>query len=80
MMATLLGAAEAVRSGRVSSEQLVIQALERLDEADGEVGAFLSVQGPAAVEAAKRIDRKARTLCLLPARLVERLMYLRCMR
>ncbi|CAN0236950.1 unnamed protein product [Ascophyllum nodosum] len=63
MMATLLGAAEAVRSGRVSSEQLVIQALERLDEADGEVGAFLSVQGPAAVEAAKRIDRKIKEGC-----------------
>lgn len=54
----LLEAAEGVRSGRVSSEELVIQALKRLEETEGDVGAFLSVQGRAAVEAAKAIDRQ----------------------
>lgn len=63
--APLLDAAEAVRSGRVSSEQLVIEALERMEETEGQVGAFLSVQGHAAVDVARRIDRKVRTLCSL---------------
>lgn len=54
----LLGAAEAVRSGSTSSEELVTQALRRLDETEEEVGAFLSVQGRAAVEAAREIDSK----------------------
>ncbi len=54
----LLEAAEGVRSGRTSSEELVTQALQRLEETDGDVGAFLSVQGRAAVEAARAIDRK----------------------
>ena len=56
----LLEAAEGVRSGRVSSEELVNQALKRLDETEGGVGAFLSVQGRAAVDAARAIDRKVR--------------------
>lgn len=54
----LVDAAEAVRSGRVSSEELVIQALTRLDEREASVGAFLSVQGRAAVDAARQIDVK----------------------
>lgn len=54
----LLEAAEAVRSGRVSSEELVTQALKRLEEVEGDVGAFLSVQGRAAVDTARSIDRK----------------------
>ncbi|CAN0484307.1 unnamed protein product, partial [Scytosiphon promiscuus] len=54
----LLEAAEAVRSGGVSSEELVIQALKRLDDTEGDVGAFLSVQGRAAMETARAIDRK----------------------
>lgn len=66
----LLDAAEAVRSGRVSSEQLVIEALERLEKTEGQVGAFLSVQGRAAVDAARRIDRKVRTLCCTDSRMV----------
>lgn len=71
----LLEAAEGVRSGRVPSEELVTQALKRLEETDGDVGAFLSVQGRSAVEAAKEIDRKVlyctRWLLLL-ARMVRR--------
>lgn len=58
----LLEAAEAVRSGRVSSEELVTQALRRLEETEGDVGAFLSVQGRAAVDTARAIDRKVQ-LC-----------------
>lgn len=54
----LLDSAEAVRSGRVSSEELVTKALERLDETEGDVAAFLSVQGRAAVDAAREIDQK----------------------
>lgn len=54
----LLEAAEAVRSGRVSSEELVTQALKRLEEVEGDVGAFLSVQGRAAVDTARSIDQK----------------------
>lgn len=56
----LLDAAEGVRSGRVSSEELVTQALQRMEETEGDVGAFLSVQGRAAVETARAIDRKVR--------------------
>lgn len=59
----LLEAAEAVRSGRVSSEELVTQALKRLEETEGDVGAFLSVQGRAAVDAARGIDQKVRSIC-----------------
>lgn len=59
----LLEAAEAVRSGRVSSEELVTQALKRLEETEGDVGAFLSVQGRAAVDTARAIDRKVHTGC-----------------
>lgn len=47
-----------MRSGRVSSEELVNQALKRLEDTEGDVAAFLSVQGRAAVETAKAIDRK----------------------
>lgn len=54
----LLEAAEGVRSGAVSAEELVTKALKRLDETEGDVGAFLSVQGSAAMEAARQIDRK----------------------
>lgn len=56
----LLEAAEEVRSGRVSSEELVTRALKRLEETEGDVGAFLSVQGHAAVDTARAIDRKVR--------------------
>eukprot|EP00904_Undaria_pinnatifida_P007435 jgi/Undpi1/3821/HiC_scaffold_16.g07190.m1 len=59
----LLEAAEAVRSGRVSSEELVTQALKRLEETEGDVGAFLSVQGRAAVDAARGIDQKVAKGC-----------------
>lgn len=55
---TLLGAADAVRSGTVSSEELVAEALARLDDTEADVGAFLSVQGRAAIEAARELDRK----------------------
>ncbi|CAM9135365.1 unnamed protein product, partial [Scytosiphon promiscuus] len=58
-----LEAAEAVRSGGVSSEELVIQALKRLDDTEGDVGAFLSVQGRAAMETARAIDRKVAEGC-----------------
>lgn len=56
----LLEAAEAVRSGRVSSEELVTQSLKLLEETEGDVGAFLSVQGRAAIDTARAIDRKVR--------------------
>lgn len=56
----LLESAEAVRCGRVSSEELVTQALKRVEETEEDVGAFLSVQGRAAVDTARAIDRKAR--------------------
>ncbi|CAB1117681.1 unnamed protein product [Ectocarpus sp. CCAP 1310/34] len=59
----LLEAAEAVRSGRISSEELVTQALKRLEEVEGDVGAFLSVQGRAAVDTARSIDRKVAEGC-----------------
>eukprot|EP00752_Nemacystus_decipiens_P009166 g8188.t1 len=59
----LVEAAEAVRSGRVSSEELVTRALKRLEETEGEVGAFLSVQGRAAVDTAKAIDKKVAEKC-----------------
>lgn len=57
----LLEAAEAVRTGRVSSEELVNHALKRLEDTEADVGAFLSVQGRAAVETARAIDRKVGT-------------------
>ncbi|CAM9912328.1 unnamed protein product [Discosporangium mesarthrocarpum] len=56
-------AAEGVRTGRVTSEQLVLDALKRMDETEEQVGAFLSVQGRAAVEAARDIDRKVSEGC-----------------
>lgn len=37
-----------------------MQALKRLEETEGDVGAFLSVQGRAAVDTARAIDRKVR--------------------
>lgn len=60
---TLLGAADGVRSGTVSSEELVVEALKRLDETEAEVGAFLSVQGRAAIDTAREIDRKVSEGC-----------------
>eukprot|EP00903_Cladosiphon_okamuranus_P011723 g11025.t1 len=59
----LLEAVEAVRCGRVSSEELVTKALRRLEETEGDVGAFLSVQGRAAVDTARAIDRKVAEGC-----------------
>ncbi|CAM9148172.1 unnamed protein product, partial [Hapterophycus canaliculatus] len=59
----LLEAAEAVRSGRVSSEELVTQALKRLEDSEGDVGAFLSVQGRAALETARAIDQRVAEGC-----------------
>ncbi|CAM9504164.1 unnamed protein product [Pylaiella littoralis] len=59
----LLEAAEAVRSGRVSSEELVTQSLKLLEETEGDVGAFLSVQGRAAIDTARAIDRKVAEGC-----------------
>lgn len=58
MASTVVEAAEAVRSGSITSEELVSQSLARLEETDAAVGAFLSVQGRAAVEAARQLDRK----------------------
>lgn len=67
-----------MRSGRVSSEELVTQALKRLEETEGDVGAFLSVQGRAAVDTARAIDRKVRTkhLLSLPRRIAKHLLRL----
>lgn len=59
---TLLGAADGVRSGTVSSEELVLEALKRVEETEADVGAFLSVQGRAAVDAAREVDRKVRVV------------------
>lgn len=55
---TILDAAERVRSGAVTSEELVVQALKRIEETEGQLGAFLSVQGRAAIETARDVDRK----------------------
>lgn len=55
---TILEAAERVKSGAVTSEELVVQALKRIEETEGQLGAFLSVQGRAAIETARDVDRK----------------------
>lgn len=55
---TILDAAERVRSGAATSEELVVQALKRIEETEGQLGAFLSVQGRAAIETARDVDRK----------------------
>jgi Asp-tRNA(Asn)/Glu-tRNA(Gln) amidotransferase A subunit family amidase len=50
-------AAVAVRRGQVTSEQLVTEALERIEQRDAEVNAFTLVLREEALEAARAIDR-----------------------
>jgi Asp-tRNA(Asn)/Glu-tRNA(Gln) amidotransferase A subunit family amidase len=50
-------AAQAVRSGEVTSEQLVTEALERIEQRDGGVNAFTVVLREEALAAARALDR-----------------------
>ncbi|KAG5192131.1 Glutamyl-tRNA amidotransferase subunit A [Tribonema minus] len=52
----LSDAVRAVKSGQRSAESLVQESLDRIAAADGKVAAYLSVQGEAALEAARVID------------------------
>jgi Asp-tRNA(Asn)/Glu-tRNA(Gln) amidotransferase A subunit family amidase len=50
------GAAEAIRTGEVTSEQLVVEALARIDAYDGQVNAFTVVLRDEALAAARAAD------------------------
>ena len=56
---SLTEAAEAVRTGKVTSTDLVEACLARIEQTDGSVGAFASVQADEARAEAARLDRAA---------------------
>ena len=51
-----VAAAAAVRSGEVTSEQLVTEALDRIEQCDGDVNAFTVVLRDEALVAARAVD------------------------
>ena len=53
---TMTDAAEAVRSGRTTSQALVDVCLARIEATDGLVGAFASLQADAAQQMARELD------------------------
>ena len=54
---SLIEAAEAVRTGKVTATSLVEACLARIERTDGSVGAFASVQADEALAEAARLDR-----------------------
>ncbi len=54
---TALEAAERIRDGRSSSEELVAACLERIRETDGAIGAWAYLDGEQALEQARAMDR-----------------------
>jgi aspartyl-tRNA(Asn)/glutamyl-tRNA(Gln) amidotransferase subunit A len=54
--ASLVDAAEAIQSRRISSEQLVRSAIERIERIDGELHAFISFEPDQAIAAARNAD------------------------
>src|SRR5688500_19901004 len=50
--------ADDVRSGRLAARELVQGALDRIDEVNGRLNAFVAVDGDAALAAAARIDER----------------------
>lgn len=53
---SLSGLAEQVRAGKLSARELVGHALTRIDALNGEINAFVAVDGEAALETASAID------------------------
>ena len=53
---TMTEAAQAVRSGRTTAEALVGACLERIEETEGQVGAFASLQADSARQRARELD------------------------
>src|SRR5437016_3135702 len=53
---TLLSAREAIRSKKVTSEELARQALDRIGQLDGQIKACNSIYADRAMERAKEID------------------------
>lgn len=54
---TVMGLAEQVRNGKLSARELVGHALARIEATNGELNAFVAVNGEAALDAAAGIDR-----------------------
>jgi amidase len=54
-----IGIAEAVRTGRISAEQAVAAALDRIAARDADIGAFQTVRRDAALAEARAVDARA---------------------
>src|SRR5690349_20355106 len=54
---TVMDLADQVRSGKLSARELVGHALARIEATNGEINAFVAVDGEAALDAAAGVDR-----------------------